>query len=450
MDKLNGDFASAAWTAFVIAGAVTVLAFILSMLMARRLALPIERLSSTAKLVSSGNYTVRPTVLASRSKHADEIGELTDTFVAMLDQIEAYSTRMEDLVQARTDALARTNAVMIKELKLAQKIQGAIIPRQFPSGPLLSSGAYFPMEELGGDFYDVFESSPGIWSLVMADVSGHGVPAALVTAMVKISLGLPGLQTLAPGQALDEVNRDLCGAIGDLRRYVTVVLCTLDLKNHRLSFCNAGHNELIITRKNGDIETHGPNSGVVGLKPDSLFLTTAIPFEPGDGLLLFTDGLVDARGRDKHPFTVDRLLDLVRRAPGSPPADLVDLITKEIAAFSEGQPRQDDIAFLSVQWPRIRRTAATTPATKRDAEELYRSKEYHELLAWTEASLAGLPTSLERARLWHWKAMALFHLGKAHDAIGAWNEALASDPDFHRARTNRNLLINHLEAGHGT
>ncbi len=449
MDKLNDDFASATLVAFVVAGGVTILAFFLSVLMARRLALPLERLTQTARLVSGGDYAVRPQPLSLHPGRVDEIGALTETFTTMLDQIEAYSTRMEDLVTARTDALARANAIMIKELKLAQKIQGAIIPRQFPSGPLLASGAYLPMEELGGDFYDVFESSPGVWSLVMADVSGHGVPAALVTAMVKISLGLPGLQTLSPGQALDEVNRDLCTAIGDLRRYVTVVLCSLDLKNHRLSFCNAGHNELVIMRKNGEIETHGPNSGVVGLKPDSLFLTRTVPFEPGDGLLLFTDGLVDARGHDRHPFTVERLLELLRTSQGALPADLVERIATEVGAFSEGQPRQDDIAFLAVQWPRIRRAALAAPAVKRDAEELYRSKEYKELLAWTEASLAGLVSVQEQARLLHWQAMALFHLGRQHDAIATWNQALATDPDFHRARACRDLLLRHLEAEHG-
>ncbi len=448
MDKLNDDFASATLVAFVVAGAVTVLAFVLSVLMARRLALPLERLTNTARAVSRGNYAVRPERLSRSTNRPDEIGQLTETFTTMLDQIEAYSTRMEDLVRARTDALARTNAVMVKELKLAQKIQSAIIPRQFPAGPLLASGAYLPMEELGGDFYDVFESAPGVWSLVMADVSGHGVPAALVTAMVKISLGLPGLHMLSPGQALDAVNRDLYTAIGDLKRYVTVVLCSLDLKNHRLSFCNAGHNELVLIRKTGEIETHGPNSGVVGLKPDTLFLTRTVAFEPGDGLLLFTDGLIDARGHDKHPFTIERLLDLVRGSQGALPADLVDRITAEVSSFSDGQPRQDDIAFLAVQWPRIRRTASAAPAVKRDAEELYRAKEYTELVAWTEASLAGLLTPQERARLLHWKAMAQFHLGKPQDAVDSWNQALRADPDFHRARACRDLMVAHLEAGH--
>jgi serine phosphatase RsbU (regulator of sigma subunit) len=449
MDKLNDDFAAATLVAFVVAGAVTLLVFFLSVLMARRLALPLERLTQTARAVSSGDYAIRPQPRSIRTGRLDEIGALTDTFTTMLDQIEAYSTRMEDLVKARTDALARTNAVMVKELKLAQKIQAAIIPRQFPNGPLLASGAYLPMEELGGDFYDVFESSPGIWSLVMADVSGHGVPAALVTAMVKISLGLPGLQTLSPGQALDEVNRDLCATIGDLRRYVTAILCSLDMKNHRLSYCNAGHNELIIIRRSGEVETHGPNSGVVGLKSDSLFLTRTVPFEPGDGLLLFTDGLVEARGHDKNPFTVERLIELVRSSQGSLPADLVDQITAEVAAFSDGQPRQDDMAFLAVQWPRIRRAAVAAPTVKRDAEELYRSKEYQELLTWTEASLAGLVSVHERARLFHWQALAQFQLGKPDEAIRAWDQALAVDPDFHRARASRDLLLRHLEVERG-
>lgn len=450
MDRLNAEFSSTTFTAFGLAGLVTLISFVVAVLMARRLSRPLERLTATVHLVSGGDYTVRPPVTSS-----GEIRDLTETFVSMLDQIEDYSTRMEDLVRARTDALVRTNAVMVKELKLAQKIQDALIPHQRPvRGPLSWSGAYLPMEDLGGDFYDVFEGAPGEWTLVMADVSGHGVPAALVTAMVKISLGLHGPQTSNPGQVLEEVNRELCAAIGDLKRYATMVLCHLDLNQGTLAFCNAGHNELIVLRHQGVKETYGPNSGVVGLKPDELFLTRTIPFGPGDSLVLFTDGLIEARDKQKREFGLARLLNLITHSQDLTPDALVERLRSEVLEFSAGSPRQDDIAFLAVRReaetpsagaavPHEPAVAGRTPGAV--AEEYYRNKDFGALLTWTEAKLAEDLPFRDASRLYHWKAMALHHRGWYDDAMAAWDQALLLDPENHRARRNRSFLERHLK-----
>jgi len=451
MNRLNDEFAHTTLIAFALAGVVTLLSFFIAILMAARLSRPLERLTATVHLVSNGDYSVRPPVTSS-----GEIRDLTETFVSMLDQIEDYSTRMEDLVRARTDALMRTNAVMVKELKLAQKVQDALIPHRVPSGgPLAWAGAYLPMEDLGGDFYDIFEGAPGEWTLVMADVSGHGIPAALVTAMVKISLGLHGPQTSDPGQVLEEVNRELCAAIGDLKRYATMVLCHLDLNRGTLSFCNAGHNELIVVGHQGGLQTYGPNSGVVGLRPDELFLTRTIDFAPGDTLVLFTDGLIEARGKDKREFGLDRLLEIVNPTDKVTPEALVSRLKSEVLAFSEGQPRQDDIAFLAVRREievpvtDSREQEAPTAGSDRTslevAEEFYRNKDFPALLSWTETRTSGQVSAWEASRLHHWRAMALHQRGRYDEALEAWDNALNADPENYRARRNRSFLERHLQ-----
>ena len=454
MDTLNASFATATLLAFASSGIVTLFSFVLALLMARRLTRPLERLTSTASQVSSGDYSVRPPLTSS-----GEIRALTETFITMLDQIEDYSRRMEDLVRARTDTLERTNAVMIKELKLAQKIQEALIPHFFPeTGPLVVAAAYLPMEELGGDFYDIFESSPGHWTIVMADVSGHGVPAALVTAMVKISLGLHGAHSPSPGRVLEEVNRELCAAIGDLRRYVTMVLFNLDLTAGTLSYCSAGHNEFVLVRNTGVCETHGPNSGVVGLRSDELFLTRTLAFNPGDGLVVFTDGLIEGRGRDHHQFGLDWLVGLISSRQNQGPEALVEAITTEVQTLFGGHPRQDDIAFLALRWKEreveTRKAVAKTPRrlksspTLNKAEELYRNHDFEGLLAWTEFRLGENPLASEASRIRHWQAMGLQHFGRNEEAWSIWNQALVDDPDNHRARRNRDLMARHLGKAH--
>lgn len=446
MDKINSDFAQTTFTAFVLAIAVTLLSLIIAVVMARRLSRPLERLTNTVHQVAGGDYTVRPPLTSS-----GEIRDLTETFSNMLDQIEDYSTRMEDLVRARTDTLTRTNAVMVKERKLAQKIQDAIVPQSFPQdGPLRVAAAYLPMEDLGGDFFDVFQRGPGQWSVVIADVSGHGVPAALVTTMVKISLGLHGRESTSPSQVLEEVNRELCAAIGDIKRYATMLLVHLDLNKGTLEFCSAGHNELVVVRASADREVFGPNSGIVGMRTDEVFLTTVIPFAPGDSLVLFTDGLIEARGKDHGEFGFPRLLGLIDRHAPHGPDVLVAALKEEVLEFVEGRSRQDDIAVVGLRWESA--PAQSSTATERTldsefsavrwAEELYATKEYDELLTWTAQRLVDSPQA-EASRLLHWRAMAFHHRGDNSAALACWNEALNIDPTNHRARRNRSFLEKH-------
>lgn len=440
MNQLNQEFSRTTVIAFTLAGMVTLLSFFIAILVARRLARPLEQLSATVHQVAGGDYTVRPTMTSS-----GEIRELTETFGSMLDQIEDYSSRMEDLVRARTDALVRTNAVMVKELKLARKIQDALVPHDFASsGPLRIAGAYLPMEELGGDFYDVFETQPGKWTVVMTDVSGHGVPAALVTAMVKISLGLHGRETSRPGLVVEDVNRELCAALGDLKRYATMVLCHLDLDAQTLAFCNAGHNELLVVRKSGAREVYGPNSGVVGFRSDELFLTRTIPFAAGDSLILFTDGLIEARNGHRVEFGLDRLFAVVDALAPRGPDAIVDRLKGDVLEFCGTHAREDDIAVLALRRETSTLESTTTLAPAQDApvtvqaEDLYRHKEYAALLEWSDRWIEASPQ--EASQLYHWKAMALHHLGDDDAALKAWDQALQANPENRRARRNRAYL----------
>ena len=174
------SFFTAVMTALVIIGVV-----FLSLILAGRLTKPIEYLTDLAEQAARGNYKVR-----ARVKTHGEVQVLANTLNSMLGEIETYSEHLEELVKSRTEALrqshedlAKANGIMKRELSVARTIQEAIIPRRFPVfGSVWVNGNYLPMEELGGDFYDVFQIDNNRIVLLIADVSGHGVPAALVTA----------------------------------------------------------------------------------------------------------------------------------------------------------------------------------------------------------------------------------------------------------------------------
>lgn len=425
---------------------VLILAVALSFWLAGRLAQPVEALTMVARQVSERNFQVRPPLSS-----GGEIRDLGQAFTLMLEEIQSYSTHMEDLVRFRTEELASANATMVKELKLARKIQEALIPgKEVSQDGFWCAGRFLPMEELGGDLYDIFTSEPGVWNLVIADVSGHGVPAALVTAMVKISFQIHCLPGLSPGEVLDQVNRELVASIGDTRQYVTMVYAQVDLNRGEIRYSSAGHNEIILLRKTGQKEILEPNSGVVGMNVDEIFLTSSVTFAPGDTLVLFTDGVIDARSRSRELFGLERMMDLLAQGTRSP-SDLVRTVLEKVQNFLDGQPPQDDITILAARWdPALPakdvHTAGlvTDPRDSLDpvlrARAFFAAGEYPVLLSWLGERLAEEPEDRRKASLLYWKAMALYRQGNLTGAAETWKVCLDLNPDHRRAARALNFV----------
>jgi serine phosphatase RsbU (regulator of sigma subunit) len=237
-----------------------------------------------------------------------------------------------------------------RELSIARNIQQSLLPDQLDTGEgILAHGRSTPSKEVGGDYYDTFRSVDGDTVWLLADVSGKGVPAALVQAQVRSHLRAAARRGLDPELILTDLNEALLADYGG-RMYVTCVIGTVDAERKVLRYVNAGHEfPQVLRGESGEVERLEDGDHPCGLFGGAAFTAFEVPFAPGDTILLATDGIVDSQDTNEERFGHERFADLVRDCHGLAPYDLVERVFQRVGEFSEGAPQRDDITLLAVQ-----------------------------------------------------------------------------------------------------
>lgn len=248
-------------------------------------------------------------------------------------EVRQYNTRIKD------------------ELAFAKQIQLSIIPMQFPDGKKFDAkGVYQAMDEVGGDYYDVFDISPDKTGFVIVDVSGHGPSAALITTMVKVAFYSHSHESNSAEDVVNAVNNDMFPIIGKLREYFTAFYGIVDTKNNVIDYVCAGHIPPILYRAKSKKVTRLESRGTfVGILDNYTFEQKRVALEKGDKIILFTDGITETMNAEKEMFTDSRLEDYIIKNNGVSPQDIVDGIIEELNVFSEGQPADDDRAILCIE-----------------------------------------------------------------------------------------------------
>jgi len=265
---------------------------------------------------------------------------------------------LETVVEERTRELAEKNAALEKaqaqlkaELEVARSLQLAILPSAFPARPGCDAAArMIPATTMGGDFYDYIELPDGQIGLVIADVSGHGVPAAFFMAVARTNLRELAVHHIDPGECLARTNDALC-AQNPLDLFVTVFYCVLDPKAGVLRYANGGHNPPYVRRAAGPVETLGGAGGLVlGAMPGTRFPTHTMQLTRGDRLVLYTDGITEAFNPTEELYGAQRLVDEVHVHGGGTPAALVERICQSVTHFAGTAPQSDDITLTVLTW----------------------------------------------------------------------------------------------------
>ena len=281
----------------------------------------------------------------------------------ILDALAADAASILD--NARLVERERERQRLEQEIGIARDIQQALLPKNFRDYPHLSvSGINFPCLAVGGDYFDVFPLGDNRTAFLLADVSGKGLGAALCTNLLQGALSGMTLGT-DPARVFNHVNRFLCDH-AEIGRYATMFFGILDEQGH-LEYINAGHPSPFLIR-NGvaeDVFTEG--SYPVGLVPEAEYTTVCLKLEPGDTLVLFSDGVTEAMDPAEQLFGVPRLKEVLMGQMQTPLDELQRLVLDAVENFAHGASQADDLTLLLVRY------RATIPITDTDVPPIQAS-----------------------------------------------------------------------------
>ena len=274
----------------------------------------------------------------------DEIEHLADTMSVMEQELKVYS---DTLIRA-----AQEKERIGTELYLARRIQADMLPSTYPAFPDRTEFDVYatmdPAKEVGGDFYDYFLVDDDHLALVMADVSGKGIPAALFMMMSKILIQNFAMMSLPPDKVLEKANEIICRG-NEEEMFVTVWLGVLEISTGMITAVNAGHEYPIIRTAKGDFTVFKDKHGMaVGGMPGIKYSTYQFRLEKGGTLFLYTDGIPEAVNSDDEMFGIQRLTETLNKHKGSMPVQLLPEIKAAVDEYSREAEQFDDLTMLGI------------------------------------------------------------------------------------------------------
>ena len=321
--------------------AVTMAAYIV--FVRKTITRPISRLADfTQEITESGKFENQRITM----KTGDEIEALSDSFNFMMEELENYIANLSK-VTAEKERIGT-------ELDIARNIQASMLPCIFPAFPDRKEFDIYatmtPAKEVGGDFYDFFMVDETHLAIVMADVSGKGVPAALFMVIGKTLIKdhtTPGRDL---GEVFSTVNNLLCEANSE-GLFITAFEGVLDLVTGEFCFVNAGHEMPFICKSGGSFEAYKIRPGFVlaGFE-DMNYKAGSMTLDVGDMIFQYTDGVTEATNVENQLYGMERLEQVLNRVKDRIPSEILPEVKKDIDAFVGEAPQFDDITMLCVEY----------------------------------------------------------------------------------------------------
>ncbi|MBI5471200.1 MAG: SpoIIE family protein phosphatase [Ignavibacteriae bacterium] len=239
-----------------------------------------------------------------------------------------------------------------QDLELSHKVQKALLPKDPPSIPGMRIAALIqPAEIVGGDYFDFFRFKDGSYGIAIADVMGKGLPASMLVASLQASLRILVPEYDSPVDVVRRINHLFCHNI-HLIKFISFFLARYNPETGILEYCNAGHNPPLHVHSAAGAPTVSrlrPTGPAIGLTESSLFEAARIDMQRGDSLLLYTDGVTEARDANAVEFGENRLADFVAERNQFDPRSLIDDLRIALREFSGGTGPQDDVTMLAAK-----------------------------------------------------------------------------------------------------
>ncbi len=295
-----------------------------------------------------------------KAKESVENHQAVTTNIRTGDEIEELAVAFEDMSRDLIGYIDENTRITAEkqridtELSLATGIQAGMLPDKFPAFPDRKDFDIYasmkPAKEVGGDFYDFFMIDEDRLGIVMADVSGKGVPAALFMMHSKILLKSYTLMKQTPKAALEEVNRQICENNPE-EMFVTVWLGVLDLKTGMFTAVNAGHERPAVKQEGEHFELFKDKHGVVvGYMDGVRFKEYELQLTKGAKLFLYTDGVAEATDAHEELFGTDRMIEALRSAEDKSPKEILETVDAAVDAFVGTAPQFDDLTMLCIEY----------------------------------------------------------------------------------------------------
>ena len=269
-------------------------------------------------------------------------------------RVRRYRLRWRSEAERQRDRLR-----MKRELQYAREIQLSMLPREAPQLDWLELAALsLPATEVGGDYYDYFRLDDRRLVVVVGDVTGHGVASGLVLSGVRSCLNLLQEELVRPAEVLERVNR-MVKRTASPRMLMTLSVAVLDGDQNSVTVATAGHPPVLIVRRDGTVDEVGRGSLPLGAMDEVRYVASRARVEPGDALLMLSDGVVEAVGADGEQFGWRRLRDTLRAAPRDASArQLRDEVLRELWTFKGDVEQLDDVTMVAARWNGPSSTAA--------------------------------------------------------------------------------------------
>lgn len=312
------------------------------MYISRSITEPLRKLADSTKSLAAGDLDAPLPII----KGQDEVANLAGSFVSMRGELKKHI----DMLQAAATAKER----IASELRIAQSIQMELVPKTFPPFPDRQDFELYammnPAREVGGDFYDFLMPDPEHLWIVIGDVSGKGIPAALFMAVTRTFLRAFVQEEASPGRVLARVNDELA-CNNESNMFVTLFCGVVHLPDGVFRWANGGHNPPFFLPAGGKTEFLPRTKGaLVGAIEELAFAEAELKLQPGDTLFLYTDGVTEAMNQTQQLFGNDRTRDCLQELRQQDCVGIVNGMAAQLADFAEGAEQSDDITMLVLRF----------------------------------------------------------------------------------------------------
>ena len=275
------------------------------------------------------------------------LGAGADDFVTKGSDTEILLARLRALLRVKRyqDQLRKLNQQITRDLQIARRVQEALMPQGTFCAPSLEiRSAYMPSETLSGDFYDYFQQGEGVY-LFVADVSGHGLPAAILVSLLKSYIHTEANAHTPLSSFMSRLN-DFLFSVSLPTQFATAQLFRIDAGGN-LVYSNAAHPPFLLHRRDlGQTMIFEQPGHLLGAMPKMSFEEHTLKVAPGDTLFVYTDGLTDRRNDAGEFYSIDRIAALLERSSGADLATVYDAIYEDVRSFPATDDFKDDIAFV--------------------------------------------------------------------------------------------------------